>query len=224
MDPKLPTEPSDRAGAEWRTVRLVMVQEQYRGRANRRPAVRTGRSPAQQGRQAWDRLRPIGQPLAMCHRQRSSPPPASPLALGVCEEDMDRHERERKKIARLEEDGCSPTSAGRQVGTTESSTNSKPKRDCGMADRPLCRGLETGPGWDGMGWQSMTVRDAACSLAVPQRCEMVVWTSCIRHGPSEPAKTIERRPCTRGFCRVVSLGRLCAASLTTLDSTRQGTA
>ena len=58
--------------------------------------------------------------------------------------DMDRHERE--KIGRLEDDASSPTSAGRQVGTTRSSTNSKPKRDCGIADRPLCRGLETGPG------------------------------------------------------------------------------
>jgi hypothetical protein len=75
-----------------------------------------------------------------------------------------------------------------------------PKRDRGLVTGTVPSSRHN-TGFRQTGRKVVWWHDSQRCRAVPQRCEIVVWTGCIRHGPSEPAKTIERRPCARGFSR-----------------------
>lgn len=87
-------------------------------------------------------------------------------------------------------------------GGLEGSTKAKPKRDRGRADSDQAvlqtrnRVQADGIAWDERAcWRDDSQR---CS-AVPQRCEMMVWLGCIRHGPSALGASEDyRTPAVRG--------------------------
>jgi hypothetical protein len=87
----------------------------------------------------------------------------------------------------------------RTVRSAEKEMQAPPTRNRNVTAGSLCRGRRR--------WvqarrerpaRGMTVRDAEQCRSV---CEIDVWPGCFHPGHSEPAKTIERRPCARGFSR-----------------------